>query len=141
MFDDHNLACKDGGGDSRTCGNLGTPDRSSFADEDDVISLDSLVEQLPQAPSDVGPPIDPPEQQESQSRSPYSYDVTIRLPHNDGTITVTASSPHRPRADDISYCSNPQKIKPQKQHSLPTVAGSNDNSNNEYAGALKVNGI
>ena len=42
LFDDHNLACKDGGGDSRTCGNLGTPnesDRSSSADEDDVISL------------------------------------------------------------------------------------------------------
>ena len=44
-------------------------------------------------------------------------------------------------ADDISYSSNPRKIKPQKQHLLPTVAGSNDNSNNEYAGALKVDGI
>ena len=143
MFDNQNLAYKDGGGGLRTCGNLGAPNESSSnssADEDDAISLDSLLEQLSQAQSDVGSPMDPPKQQESQSGSLHSYNVTIKLPHNSGTVEITA---YRARAEHICYSSNPCKIKPPKRHSLDTVVEkSNDsNSNNDYAGALKVNGI
>ena len=87
---------------------------SSNDDEDDVISLDSPVQQQP---------------------LPSHVDITLHLPASTGsTATVSvASSPHRPRADHISYKSHPYKckVKQQEQAVSVTVNLLPENSNKE----------
>ena len=59
-------------------------------DDDDVISLDSPIEQQPKTPDNVISPPNSPVQQQSAY-----YDVNVRLPCNGGatTVTVTSSPP------------------------------------------------
>ena len=82
-------------------------------DDDDVISLDSPIEQQPKTSDNV---ISPP-------NSPVVQHV--RLSCNDGTTTVTVTySPHHSRSDhisEISLMSNPYKAKPTEQHVLVNV--------------------
>ena len=127
VLSDSNSVYKDGGGNVRRQRNIDSLTRSlsssSDEDNDEVISLDSPVEQQPQTQSDnvISPP-NPPVQQSPR------YDVRL-------SVTVT-SSPHRPRSDHISHSTHPYKAKPTEQHVSITVNPALDNSNNNNAGAV-----